>query len=62
MGLTSHLSDAYDSFSSSCVSFSLLLSPMKMTPTNQTMKISGSGFTSSSCVSLCFELSIDRVS
>ena len=29
MGLTSHLSDAYDDFSSSCVSFSLLLSPMK---------------------------------
>ena len=30
MGLTSHLSDAYDAFFSSCVSFSLLLIPMKM--------------------------------
>ena len=42
MGLTSHLSDAYDAFSSSCISFSLLLSPMKMSLknlTNLTMKV-----------------------
>ena len=43
MGLTSHLSDAYDAFSSSCVSFSLLLSPMKMSLTNQMMKFKGPG-------------------
>ena len=30
MGLTSHLSDAYDAFSSSCIYFSSLVSPMKM--------------------------------
>ena len=43
MGLTSHHSDAYDAFSSSCVSFFLLLSPMKMSLTNQTMKVLGLG-------------------
>ena len=43
MGLTSHISDAYDAFSSSLFSFSLLLSPMKMFLTNQTMKILGPG-------------------
>ena len=43
MGLTSHLSDAYDAFSSSFFSFSLLLSPMKMFLTNQTMKVLGPG-------------------
>ena len=41
MGLTSHLFDAYNAFSSSCVSFSLLLSPMKMSLTNLTVKILG---------------------
>ena len=41
MGLTSHLSYAYDAFSSSCVSFSLLLSLMKMALTNLTMKVLG---------------------
>ena len=41
MGLTSHLSDAYDNFSSSCLSFSLLLSPIKMSLTNLTMKVLG---------------------
>ena len=41
MGLTSHISDAYDAFSSSCVSFSLLLSLMKMSLTNLTMKVMG---------------------
>ena len=41
MGLTSHLSDAYGDFYSSCVSFSSLLSPMKMSLTNQTMKVLG---------------------
>ena len=43
MGLTSHLSDAYDAFFSSCLSFSLLLSPMKMSLTNLTMKVLGLG-------------------
>ena len=43
MGLTSHLSDAYDAVSSSCFSFSSLLSPMKMSLTNMTMKVLGPG-------------------
>ena len=43
MGLTSHLSDAYDAFSSSCFSFSLLLSLMKMSLKNQMMKVQGPG-------------------
>ena len=42
MGLTSHLSDAYDAFSSYCV-FSLILIPMKMFLTNMTMKVLGPG-------------------
>ena len=41
MGLTSHISDAYDAFSYSYFSFSLLLSPMKMSLTNLTMKVLG---------------------
>ena len=44
MGLTSHLSDAYDTFSSYCVSSSLLLSLMKMSLTNLTMKVLGPGY------------------
>ena len=44
MGLTSYLYDAYDAFSSSCASFSLLLSPMMMTPTNQMTTIQGPGY------------------
>ena len=44
MGLTSHLSDAYDAFSSMSVSFSSLLSPMSMSLTNQIMKVLGPGF------------------
>ena len=43
MGLTSYLSDAYDAFSSSCFSFSSLLSPMKMSLTSLTMKVLGLG-------------------
>ena len=43
MGRTSHLSDAYNSFSSSCASFSLLLSLMTMTPTNQMTTVQGPG-------------------
>ena len=43
MGRTSHLSDAYDAFYSSCASFSLLSSLMTMTPTNQMMKVQGPG-------------------
>ena len=42
MGLTSHLSDAYDAFSS-CFYFSLLLSMMTMSLTNLTMKVLGPG-------------------
>ena len=41
MGLTSHLSDACDAFSSSCFSFSSLFSLMKMSLTNMTMKVLG---------------------
>ena len=41
MGLTSHPSDAYDAFSSSCFSFSSLLIPMTMSLTNQMMKVQG---------------------
>ena len=41
MGLTSHLSDAYDDFSSSCASFSFLLSLMTMTSTNQMTTVQG---------------------
>ena len=44
MGLISHLSDAYDAFSSMSVSFSSLLSPMSMSLTNQIMKVLGPGF------------------
>ena len=43
MGLTSHISDAYDAFSSSCFSYSLLLSPMKMSLTNLRMEVQGPG-------------------
>ena len=37
MGLTTHLSDDYDAFSSSCVSSSSLFIPMKMSLTNLKM-------------------------
>ena len=40
---TSHLSDSYDDFSSSCASISLLSSLMTMTPTNQMMTVQGPG-------------------
>ena len=44
MGLMSHLSDAYDAFSSSYISFSLILSPMKIyLMTSLTMKVLGPG-------------------
>ena len=43
MGRTSHISDAYDDFSSSCASFSLLSSPMTTTPTNQMTTVQGLG-------------------
>ena len=44
MGLTSHLSDAYDAFSSLCAVFSLLLSLTMMNPTDQmtTVQVPGS--------------------
>ena len=41
MGQTSHLSDAYDAFSSLCASLSLLLSLMSMIPTNQMTTVQG---------------------
>ena len=44
MGLSSHLSDAYNNFSSSCASFSLLLSLMTMTTTNQMRTVQGLGY------------------
>ena len=43
MGRTSHLSDAYDVFSSSCFSFSLVLSLMTMNSTNQMTTDQGLG-------------------
>ena len=43
MGLKSHLSDAYDAFSSSYFSFYSLLSPMKMSLMNLTMNVLGPG-------------------
>ena len=43
MGLMSHLSDAYGDFFSFCTSFFWLLSPMTMTPTNQTTIVQGPG-------------------
>ena len=43
MGWTSHLSDAYDTFSSSCASFYLLSSLMTMTLTNQMTAVQGPG-------------------
>ena len=43
MGLMSHLSDAYDAFSSSCFYFSSLLSLMKMSLKNLKMKVLGLG-------------------
>ena len=44
MGLTNHLSDAYDAFSSFCVSSSSLLSLMKMSlMASLTMKVMGPG-------------------
>ena len=43
MGLTGHLSDTYDAFSSSWFSFPSLLSPMNMSLMNMTMKVQGLG-------------------
>ena len=44
MGLTSHISNAYDTFSSYCVSYSLLLSLMNMSlMTILTMMVLGTG-------------------
>ena len=62
MGQLSHLADADDAFYSSCFSFSSILSPMKMSLTNLTMKGSGSGFTSGSCSFFLFENSVGPVS
>ena len=43
MGQTSHLSDGYDAFYSSCASFSLLSSLMMMTLTDQMKMVQGPG-------------------
>ena len=43
MGLKSHISDAYDAFSSLCAAFSSILSPMKMSLTNQIIKVMSPG-------------------
>ena len=43
IGLTSHLSNAYDTFYSSCFSFPLVLSMMTMDLTNQMMTDQGLG-------------------
>ena len=43
MGRTSHLSDAYDDFSSLCAYFYLLSSLMTMNPINQMTTIQGPG-------------------
>ena len=43
MGLTSHLADAYNTFSSTCFPFSSLLIPMKMSLMSLTMKVQGPG-------------------
>ena len=43
MGLAIHLSDAYGAFSSLCFSFSLLVSPMKMSTMNQMTKVQDLG-------------------
>ena len=61
MGLTSHLSDAYDAFSSYCV-FSLILIPMKMFLTNMTMKVLGPGSPLVRAFLHVFELSVDCAS
>ena len=62
MSLASHLSDTYEFFSSSCFSFSSLLSPMTMSPTNLTIKVLGP-YSLPVCAFLhVFELSVDRVS
>ena len=43
MGLTSHISDAYDAFYFFCFYFSSLLIPVKMYTTNHMMKVLGLG-------------------
>ena len=43
MGLTSHISDAYDAFFSSCFYFSLVVSLMMMNPKNQMTTDQGQG-------------------
>ena len=62
MGLTSHLSYAYDAFSSYNVSFSLILSLTKMSlMTSLTMMVLGLGYLIRA-IFLFFEVSADRVS
>ena len=60
MGLTSHISDAYDAFSSSCVFFFALESDEYFSDESGD-EVSWSRFTYGFCLSSCFELSIDRV-
>ena len=61
MGLTSHLSNAYDAFSSLCASFFLALESDEDNSDESDDDGSGSGLLPSSYVLLCFELSVDQV-
>ena len=59
MGLTSHLSDAYDGF---LLFFFFALQSDEDVSDESENERSGSGFTSVLCIYSCFEVSIDRVS
>ena len=61
MGLTIHLSDAYDDFSLPNF-FIFALDSNEDASKESDDESSGSGFTSDSYVSSCFELSVDQVS
>ena len=61
MGLTSHLSDAYDDFYSSCVFFFALESDEDASDKSDD-EGSGSGLSSDLYIYSCFEISVDRVS
>ena len=62
MGMTSHLSDAYNPFFFFVRFFFLALESDDDESDESDDDGSGSGFTSGSCVLLCFEISVDRVS
>ena len=62
MGLTSHLSDDYDDFLFFVIFFFFALESNDYVSDKPYDEGSGSGFTSGSSVSSCFELPIDRLS